>query len=210
MLPLRRTRRFQIILQNAVIRNRHRALRRLRIHAGLEPSKNLEPDAVPPRPVIPRRRHYSLHRERNENVRRTHGLKARKSPLGHADNRHRMSIDLDSVVQHPRIAPKSPLPIFVTDHRVGLAILHPIFIRSQRPPDRGLNPENLEVIARNQFRHATLRQPLVGNIHRILIARRDPREHPRIPVAQLHVSGISERILVPARASANEPSGPLK
>src|ERR1035438_9520575 len=64
--------------------------------------------------------------------------------------------------------------------------------RSQRSPDHRLDTQNVEIVARHQLRYASLRQSLVGDIHRILIARRDPAEDSRIavPRSEEHTSEL--------------------
>jgi len=100
-----------------------------------------------------------------------------------------MPVHVDGAVQRGWIAPKAALPVVVAQHHIRFAAFELVFIGREQTADGRRHPQNVEIVARDQFGRGPLGWSFAGDIDGILIPRRDPREGIGRPL-QIGIHGI--------------------
>jgi hypothetical protein len=143
---------------------------------GRSRAKTVQPDAVPPAHIVPGGRHYRLHHERDEQIRRAHQRQTLEPALRDTHDGHRMPIDVNRAVQCGRIASEPALPVVIAQHHIRFAAFALVFVRSEHAAKSRHHSQNVEIVARHQLGGGPLGRSFVRHVDRILISRRDAGE----------------------------------
>ena len=116
-----------------------------------EPAEDLHPAEAAALELQPRRTHLRLHRERHEHLGRRQQLEAVEAARGHADHGQRMAVDDDGLADHVAVAGEAALPVVVAQHRDRRAARRDVVAGREQPARRRREPEDGEVVARDQL-----------------------------------------------------------
>ena len=126
-------------------------LRLLRREPGFQSSNNVQPFGTPILKIVSAGNDLALHCDGSEDggiVSRGHAAKAR---LRHADDRERMCVDRNALVNDLRIGGKLPLPIIETQHHQRTGLLRGVIGGNEEATESRLHSQHVEIIAGDKF-----------------------------------------------------------
>ncbi|HEY7284130.1 MAG TPA: hypothetical protein VH497_01715 [Vicinamibacterales bacterium] len=134
------------VVDDVVIRRGEGRSRLVDRDAGLQAAEYIRPVRATVLEVLERLRE-AAHRDRREDRRLQPERRAVESTLRHADDRHRLAVDRDGLIQDRGIQSEAPLPVApAEDHDVRFAGSG-IVRRRQQPSDGRLDADDREVVA---------------------------------------------------------------
>jgi len=143
--------------------------------------------------LVPRRGHLALHRHRNVKFgvkAETHTVEAR---CRDTDHRHRMSVYPDRLPDDSLIPSEAPAPVVVVQNHDRIGSGSPLVVHREDPPQRGIDSQHLEVIARDELGLHPLRRSSESDVHHLAATAEDPIED-SIPPPVVSVHRIGKHV----------------
>ena len=157
----------------------------------------------------------------DKHLRRRAERRAREVARRHADDRQRLAVDDERVVQNVRIGAEPRQPPRVAEHGDGRFADRTVVAWTEQPAERGLHAEHRKVASRDEHALAAQCLPAVGEVGAEQAVRRDSRkgrlhafkvpEH-RIAEDDIAVAGLVARLrtgLGAWRGEVDQPGGLL-
>ena len=184
-----------VVLEDLLEEHLHAGVRLLHRDARLQAREDVHPAALPFVEVVPGRRHLRLHHDRHVDVRRAADVDAGEPGRGDADDRHRVAVERDRLVEDGRIAPEASRPVAVAEDGDGVRPRRRVVRLREQAPEVRPRAEDVEEIARDELACHALRPPLPRDGRRDRRAREHAAEH-FVAVAEVLIHRIRERPVV--------------
>ena len=187
------------------VRRRHRRARLLDRHARLQPCEEVRPVGAPVVEPLERLRE-AAHRDRREDDRPHAERRSVEAARRDADDRHRLPVHCQPLIEDVRVAAEPPEPVRVAQHDHVRLARRLVVVGAEQPAERRLQREHVEIGAGDEQPFRVLRLVARGQIRAERYVRGDAGER-RLDALEVPEHRVAEDLIAVARLAARLAAG---